>query len=666
MVNTKGNTNGSPSTPSLKNDSAKTAVSPMKTNLEETAVVSETEEKVEQILEEVKTKENAMKLSRTDRNASEEENNAVNAGEENNEENAEKGTDEENSQEEEEEEGEGEEEENNDKDAMEEEIAEENNKEERNAKNAEVGKNDENYEEEENDKDEMEEEIAEENTKEQRNEEKTEASSKEKVIKSRKRSRNKVAPSDSEAIAFKDKDKPESSGEKTPSKKAKTIANKPESSAKETPSKKAKMVQTKLETAGKKRLSKKTKMVEEKPGSSGKKMLVKKAKTVTTKNKDEPESSAKRKPSKEAKTATAKDKDKAESSGKKKPSKKAESMGMIFMCSSKTKKDCYRYKVLGLPASKKDLVQKIYKGMRLFLYDVDLKLMYGIFKAAGPGGFDIEPKAFNSAFPSQVRFTVLEECLPLGEEKFKKVIKENYYSRTKFDCKLNSEQVKNLCKLFASASKGTPKSKKAAGRSVRAETRPSAGRGQIRRWVSAESRPRSPRGSRRRALDESRPRSPAPARRYMDRPIHYEREAFVSPMANPPRAHPVPPPSYAYGRTVEMDAYGRDPPLEHRGRPYLDFEPTRRDEIGSRDRYIYREREPLSYRDPVYSAPEYNYDPPVQYNYVPPPALPSRYRYADSVSDYRSSAGVPTDYHTPAAGLRNEYRSSARDRVYRL
>ncbi|KAA8549278.1 hypothetical protein F0562_000962 [Nyssa sinensis] len=177
-----------------------------------------------------------------------------------------------------------------------------------------------------------------------------------------------------------------------------------------------------------------------------------------------------------SKAVDAKDKDKPESSSKKKSSKKAESMGMIFMCSSKTKKDCYRYKVLGLPASKRDTVKKIYKGMRLFLFDFDLRLMYGIYKAAGPGGYNIEPKAFKSAFPSQVQFTVLEDCLPLSEEKFRKVIKDNYYTRNKFDCQLTSEQVKNLCKLFLASSKG-PKSKK-LGRSLREETHTSVDRKQ--------------------------------------------------------------------------------------------------------------------------------------------------------------------------------------------
>jgi hypothetical protein len=55
-----------------------------------------------------------------------------------------------------------------------------------------------------------------------------------------------------------------------------------------------------------------------------------------------------------------------------------------------------------LPGNKKDQVAKIYKGMRMFLFDVDLRLMYGIFKAAAPGGYNLEPKAFNTEFPSQV------------------------------------------------------------------------------------------------------------------------------------------------------------------------------------------------------------------------------------------------------------------------
>ncbi|KAH9614724.1 hypothetical protein KSS87_012435 [Heliosperma pusillum] len=149
----------------------------------------------------------------------------------------------------------------------------------------------------------------------------------------------------------------------------------------------------------------------------------------------------------------AKDIDEPGSSEKGKLSKRVESQGMIFMCSSDTKKDCCRYKVFGLSAAKKDLVSKIYKGMRLFLFDVNLKMLYGIYKAAGRGSYDIEPRAFHSQFPSQVRFTVQKDCLPIPEEKFKKVIKDNYFTKTKFNCQLNKYQVRNLCKLFNETAK---------------------------------------------------------------------------------------------------------------------------------------------------------------------------------------------------------------------
>lgn len=140
--------------------------------------------------------------------------------------------------------------------------------------------------------------------------------------------------------------------------------------------------------------------------------------------------------------------------GKKRKRGRNGNTGMIFMCNSKTKQDCFHYKVLGLPANKRETVEKIHKGMRLFLFDADLRLMYGIYKAAGHGGYNIEPRAFSSRFPSQVQYIVLRECLPLGEELFKAAIKDNYYTKWKFKFDLTAEQVKNLCKLFSSASKG--------------------------------------------------------------------------------------------------------------------------------------------------------------------------------------------------------------------
>ncbi|KAL1558683.1 DNA-directed RNA polymerase [Salvia divinorum] len=272
--------------------------------------------------------------------------------------------------------------------------------------------------------------------------------------------------------------------------------------------------------------------------------------------------------------------DKPESSRKRKVKKRVESMGMVFMCSSGTKKDCYQYRVFGLPENKKNIVEKIYTGMRLFLYDTDLKLMHGIYKAAGPGGYNIEPNAFKSQFPSQVRFQVLENCLPLPEEKFKKVIEQNYFTKTKFDCQLNSEQVKKLCRLFVASSKGRPSKK--FGASLKAEKRP----------IRQES-------SRRQKTGDKRPLPLREEVRHPERPRKRQRKVVSSTVA-PHRRLPPPlpstiPSSYGYDRALDMDAYRRDPYLERRsplrdrhGRPLIHIDPyggVRAPPIERSDRY---------------------------------------------------------------------------------
>ncbi|KAL2488944.1 uncharacterized protein Fot_42236 [Forsythia ovata] len=281
--------------------------------------------------------------------------------------------------------------------------------------------------------------------------------------------------------------------------------------------------------------------------------------------------------------------DKPESSTKKKSKKRVESMGMIFMCSSQTKNDCYHYRVLGLPASKRDLVKKIYKGMRLFLYDVDLKLMYGIYKAAGPGGYNIEPKAFKSQFPSQVRFTVFEDCLPLAEEKFKKVIKDNYFTKNKFDCQLTSSQVKKLCELFVPARKVNHGKK--VGRMGKAENRTPLRRERKRRRRGDEETPMLRERNRRRRGDDETPMLRERNRRqrgdderhsvlrderwHHERPRKRRRDAVTSPVApqwqppllSAPAPQPLIVPSYAYSRTPEVTVYRLDPYLDDRD-PY--------------------------------------------------------------------------------------------------
>ncbi|KAL6506310.1 hypothetical protein OROGR_024491 [Orobanche gracilis] len=191
----------------------------------------------------------------------------------------------------------------------------------------------------------------------------------------------------------------------------------------------------------------------------------------------------------------------------------------------------------------------------------------------------------------EVRFAVLDDCLPIPEEKFKKVIKENYFTKNKFDGQLKAEQVKKLCKLFIASSKGS-RSKK------------------LRRPHKAENSPlpeRPERLRKRRVGGDERRRAPVEEHRYPEHPRKRPRKAVIStPHHQPlPVLLPSTVPPYVREMPSDVDAYNRrdqypyrerrDPQIVNRHDPYGDGYPERdypyRD---GRDPYIKRHD---SYKD---------------------------------------------------------------------
>ncbi|KAJ6793331.1 Uncharacterized protein M6B38_235755 [Iris pallida] len=127
--------------------------------------------------------------------------------------------------------------------------------------------------------------------------------------------------------------------------------------------------------------------------------------------------------------------------------------GAIFMSNRKTKQECIKRKLFGLPSTRTWFIMKIKAGMLLFLFENEERKLYGVFEATSDGALNIVPNAFISSgnsFPAQVLFRRIWMCQPLFEHEFRDAIKENYYTHNKFNFGLSYEQVFKLVHLFSS------------------------------------------------------------------------------------------------------------------------------------------------------------------------------------------------------------------------
>ncbi|KAJ7547567.1 hypothetical protein O6H91_08G092400 [Diphasiastrum complanatum] len=126
--------------------------------------------------------------------------------------------------------------------------------------------------------------------------------------------------------------------------------------------------------------------------------------------------------------------------------------GMIFGCNDKTKRECKRLQLFGLPSNHKNEVLRVVPGSKLFLFDYDSKHLTGIFEATCRGAIDIVPDAFkfSGSFPAQVRIKRVMKVPSLPMEKFKEAVPEVFYKEKKFKHELNSPQVAKLVEMFVS------------------------------------------------------------------------------------------------------------------------------------------------------------------------------------------------------------------------
>ncbi|XP_060195794.1 uncharacterized protein LOC132625043 isoform X2 [Lycium barbarum] len=131
----------------------------------------------------------------------------------------------------------------------------------------------------------------------------------------------------------------------------------------------------------------------------------------------------------------------------------APEFGAIFMSNIATKRDCFKHKVFGLPSSMANFVKEVKKGMVLFLFEYEMRQLFGVYRAISDGGMNIVPHAFRSSgkqFAAQVQFVPIWYCSPLSENEFRDAIRDNYFSARKFHFGLSDEQVHRLLRLFSS------------------------------------------------------------------------------------------------------------------------------------------------------------------------------------------------------------------------
>ena len=101
--------------------------------------------------------------------------------------------------------------------------------------------------------------------------------------------------------------------------------------------------------------------------------------------------------------------------------------GLVFICNLNTFNECLSRRLLGLPQKDWSLVQKLKRGMFVFLYNYGGRQLHGIYRASGDGALNLDTTAWSrpgggSRFPAQLQFEIHRVCKPLEYVQFSKIV----------------------------------------------------------------------------------------------------------------------------------------------------------------------------------------------------------------------------------------------------
>lgn len=89
--------------------------------------------------------------------------------------------------------------------------------------------------------------------------------------------------------------------------------------------------------------------------------------------------------------------------------------GFLFACTQKSETECLERKLFAADRSYGPVAIRVRKGDLLFLNNLEIDTLHGVFEAVSDGHFNIEPKAFDGQYPYQVRVKSLGSVITLDK-----------------------------------------------------------------------------------------------------------------------------------------------------------------------------------------------------------------------------------------------------------